>query len=128
MIAHQRRRLLLEPLEHRRLLALTVASLTPTPSGFVAQFSDPVDTGVLNLYDAENGALGAADVTLRGATVGPVTGSLVVRDHELTFVASGGVLPADTYTVTLRSAANAIKDQRAWRIAGWRVQRHIPLG
>ena len=51
------------------------------------------------------------DVTLQGATVGSVSGSLVVEDNELTFVATGGPLAADTYTVTLRSAADGIVDE-----------------
>jgi hypothetical protein len=55
-----------EGLEDRRLLAgdLNVLALTPTPSGFVVEFNQPVDTSVLNLYDAANGALGPADLSL----------------------------------------------------------------
>jgi len=98
-------------MEDRRLLSITVTALTPTTSGFVAQFSSEVDASVLNLYDAQNGALGQADVTLQGATAGQIQGSLVADGNKLTFVAKGGALAADTYTVTLRSASNAIKDQ-----------------
>lgn len=85
-----RRTLRCEPLDERQLLAITVESLTPTTSVFVVEFSDAVETSTLNLYDAENGALGEADVTLEGATVGSVCGSLVVEDSELTFVPGGG--------------------------------------
>src|SRR5262249_41508061 len=40
-----------------------------------------------------------------------VTGSLVVRpdNRGLTFLRTGGLLPPDTYTVTLRSAANGFR-------------------
>ena len=80
-------------------------------SGFVVEFSDTIDTSVLNLYDSESEALGDADVTLEGASTGSISGSLVVEDNELTFVATGGVLAADTYTVTLRSASDGIIDE-----------------
>lgn len=106
-----RRTLRCEPLEERQLLAITVESLTPTTSGFVVEFSDEIETSTLNLYDAENGALGQSDVTFEGATTGAVSGSLVVEDSELTFVATGGPLAADTYTVTLRSASGGIVDE-----------------
>jgi len=106
-----RRTLRLERLEDRRLLAgdLHVLGLTPNASGFVADFNQAVDTSVLNLYDAANGRLGAADVRLTGNTVGPVSGSLVVEGERLRFVATGGALPADTYNVLLRSAADGLR-------------------
>jgi hypothetical protein len=89
-------------------LQLKVLSLTPTPSGFVAQLSHDIERSALNLYDVASGAYGPSDVTLVGDTVGPVTGSLVLDGRELIFVATGGPLPADTYTATLRGAAEAI--------------------
>jgi hypothetical protein len=85
---------------------LAVTELTPTASGFVAELSRPVEPAALNLYTVESGALGSADVSLVGATVGPVAGSLVLRGQSLTFLATGGPLPADEYTVRYRSAAN----------------------
>ena len=105
---HRARPLRCEALESRQLLSITVESLTPTTSGFVAQFSDEVETGTLNLYDAQSGALGPADVVLEGATAGQIAGSIVVKGKELTFIKTGGPLEADTYTVTLRSAADGI--------------------
>ncbi len=74
----------------------------------MAQFSGPVDPSLLNLYDSASGSLGPADVTLAGAGTGPVPGSIVLSqsNHQLTFVAGGGLLAADTYTVTFRSAAD----------------------
>ncbi|QDV82501.1 Cadherin domain protein [Stieleria magnilauensis] len=104
------RRSRLETLESRRVLAATIASFNPTSSGFVAELSEEIDTSVINLYDAENGLAGAADVTLTGATTGDVAGSLIIDGTSLTFIASGGPLAADTYTVTLRSATDGFKD------------------
>jgi mRNA-degrading endonuclease HigB of HigAB toxin-antitoxin module len=106
-----RRVLRCEGLEDRRLLAgdLNVMALTPTPSGFLAEFNQPVDTSVLNLYDAASGALGPADLSLVGDTTGPIAGTAMVQGNQLRFVATGGVLPQDSYTVRLRSAANGLK-------------------
>jgi len=46
------------------------------------------------------------------ATTGLVAGSLVLDDdlRGFTFVKTGGVLAPDTYTLTLRSAANGFVD------------------
>ncbi len=99
-----------EPLEDRRVMAVAVEAFTPTASGFTAQLTEEIRVENLNLYDTQGGAMGAADVTLRGESVGDVTGSLVVRGTELTFVATGGVLAPDTYVATLRSASDAIVD------------------
>ncbi len=70
-----------------------------------------IQQSVLNLYDTESHALGAADVTLTGNATGNVRGSLVVEGTKLSFIATGGALPTDTYTVTMRSASNGIVDQ-----------------
>lgn len=82
------------------------------PSGFEAEFSANLDASVLNLYDLGIGGLGASDVTLVGNSVGPVKGSLVVDSglRKVTFIKTSGPLLPDTYTLTLRSAANAFKD------------------
>jgi len=104
------RMLRLESLEDRRVMAVAVEAFTPTSSGFTAQLSEEIRLENLNLYDSQGAAMGAADVTLRGASVGDVRGSLIVTGTELKFVASGGVLPPDTYTATLRSAADGIVD------------------
>jgi hypothetical protein len=90
---------------------LTVTSLTPTPSGFVLQFNRSFAPGTLNLYDSASAGLGPADVTVVGATTGPVSGSLLVQaaSNRLTFIRTGGLLPPDTYTVTLRSAADGFR-------------------
>ena len=117
-----------EPLEERQLLAITVEALTPTSSGFIVEFSDTVETGSLNLYDAENGALGKADVTLEGASTGNVPGSLVVDDNELTFVATGGPLAADTYTVTLQSVSDGIVDAALGELLDGEYSGTLPSG
>lgn len=107
----QRRRMFLESLESRQVLATMVEAFTPTASGFVVDFTSPIQSNNLNLYDAQNGLLGPADVVVQGASSGIVQGTLVVVGDKLTFVKTGGPLAADTYTVTLRSAANGIVDQ-----------------
>ena len=104
------RPLRVEPLEDRRVMAVAVEAFTPTPSGFTAQLSEEIRIENLNLYNSQSGNMGTADVTLQGATGGSIRGSLVVDGTNLTFVASGGVLPADSYTATLRSSASGIVD------------------
>jgi len=91
---------------------LTVTALTTSASGFSAEFSTDLNTSVLNLYDTQSAGLGPADVVLQGASTGPVAGSLVVDPslREITFIKSGGPLAPDTYTVTLRSAADGFTD------------------
>ncbi len=97
---------------------LTVTSLTPTATGFVAVFDKPFNPTLLDLYDASNGG-GVDDVLLTGANSPQVSlrGSLIIdpSDQTITFVKtsnftsanfdpSTGVLAAGTYTVTFRGA------------------------
>jgi hypothetical protein len=91
------------------LQVFAVNNLTPTIRGFVAQFDRKLDPSALNLYGAQDGALGPADVTVVGNSVGPVAGSLLFDTQSVTFVARGGPLPMDTYTVTLRSGEDAFQ-------------------
>jgi subtilisin-like proprotein convertase family protein len=91
-------------------IPFVVTDFVPTGSGFVAPLNRPLDPAALNLYDVEAGTMGAADVSLVGRTGGPVAGSLVVGTDNVTFIADGGPLPADTYDVVLRSGADAFKD------------------
>jgi len=101
---------------------LQVVAMTPRANGFDVDFNRAIDLAELNLYDVESGELGAADVILEGANGGDgagagealtLSGSLIVDPTGLraTFVAAGGIriLPADTYTVTLRSAIDAFQ-------------------
>ena len=90
-----------------------ITSLQPTTTGAQFVFSQPVVVGPgLNLYDYRNPlgvyVLGAADVQLTNSLGNAVAGTLTVdaTNTVFTFVATGGVLPADTYTLRLRSAAN----------------------
>jgi hypothetical protein len=88
---------------------LLVTSLTLTASGFVAEFSQPLDPNTLNLYENEAGSWGLADVSLVGDNLGPVAGSLIVEEQSATFIATGGPLPADNYTLQLRGSADAFR-------------------
>ncbi|MBY0461322.1 MAG: cadherin-like domain-containing protein [Gemmataceae bacterium] len=89
---------------------LAVTSVAATPSGLVLTFNRGVGTGDLNLYDSAS-SLGAADLTVTGATTGTQRGSLLVlAPNVLTFVRTGGPLPVDTYTVALTSSSTGFKD------------------
>jgi hypothetical protein len=90
---------------------LAVAAFTTTSTGFTLQFNQAVESAVLNLYASEAGSRGPADVTLVGASTGPVRGSLVIDPafNRMTFVQTGGVLPPDTYTLRLRSASDGFR-------------------
>ncbi|MDB5323183.1 MAG: hypothetical protein JWN40_4814, partial [Phycisphaerales bacterium] len=87
-----------------------VESLTTTASGVDLKLSAAPDLSKLNLYDGQDATLDAADVTLLGQTTGAVRGSLVldVATNTLSFVATGGVLAPDTYTLTLFSRADGV--------------------
>ncbi len=108
-----------------------VTSFAATSTGFTAVFNHTLNLGnaftpILNLYDNSTGTLGPADVTLVGTAFGAIRGSLVVDQNNtrITFIETGqagvlgsaaagtlfGVLPDDTYTVTLRSATNGFQD------------------
>ncbi len=89
-----------------------VTGLIATPSGFVAQFNRAADTTVLNIYDGIDAAADLPDITLVGTSTGNVVGSAVwnATSNTLEFAKTGGVLAADTYTVTLVSSADAFKD------------------
>ena len=112
--------------------SLYVTDFTPAATGFTAIFNRALNVGtvsspVLNLYDNSSGLLGPVDVTLVRASNGAsISGSLVINSTstQITFAQTGqsgvlpssapntlfGVLPNDTYTVTLRSATNGFKD------------------
>jgi hypothetical protein len=91
---------------------LAVSTIVPTSTGFIATFDEPFVLSQLNLYGTATGGQGPADVTLVGASTGPVTGSLIVdpTDRIITFIQTGKILAPDTYTVTLRSATNGFGD------------------
>ena len=102
---------------------LIVTSFTQTPTGFTATFSKPFvnsSSEPIHLYNAASAALGAADVTLVGASTGVVHGSLLVNATNTGFTflktdvsttgGTTGLLAADTYTVTFVSGSTAFKD------------------
>src|SRR5262249_2394910 len=80
-------------------------TVTPTSAGVQIQLNRAPDLSTINLYN------GTADVTLVGQPTGPVTGSLIIdAANRVTFVRTGGVLADDSYTLTVRSAADGFKD------------------
>ena len=91
---------------------LQVTSFTPAPNGFDVQFNRSIDISTLNLYDGMDAAVELPDVTLVGQTAGDIRGSIVwtPETQTLTFIASGGQLPVDDYTIRLISAADALQD------------------
>ncbi|MDZ4850521.1 MAG: VCBS domain-containing protein [Pirellulaceae bacterium] len=104
----------------QQVFGLTVTTITPTVgvsrivpsrSGVDILFNTALDLSVLNLYDGVDAAVDAADVTLVGASSGSVRGSLLLDTiaNKLRFVKTGGLLAADTYTLTLFSRADGFK-------------------
>ena len=89
-----------------------VDSVTATPDGVVLTFNAPINPNTTVLYSSPGDTtLGAADVTIVGATVGRVRGSLVIdptNPYIATFVQTSGLLAADTYTVTVTTAVKAL--------------------
>ncbi|MDO8955218.1 MAG: PKD domain-containing protein, partial [Gammaproteobacteria bacterium] len=88
---------------------LKVASFNSNATGFAVRFDHTFDASAIGLYANLNGP---ADVQLKGSATGVVTGSLVMDADQqgFTFIRTGGVLKADTYTVTLASNQTAFKD------------------
>jgi hypothetical protein len=86
-----------------------VTAVAAGPSGIRVRFDQALDFGTVNLYDDAAGSLGAADLVLLDGAGRPVSGSLIADADGagLTFVATGGALAADTYSLTLRGAADA---------------------
>jgi N-acetylneuraminic acid mutarotase len=95
---------------------LVVSSFTPTATGFTATFSKPFVPADVSLYGA--GLKIVQDVTLVGAHVGALNGSLLIdpSNMNITFNATvnslflansfaSAALPDDTYTATLVSGS-----------------------
>ncbi|HEX6962661.1 MAG TPA: right-handed parallel beta-helix repeat-containing protein [Lacipirellula sp.] len=81
-------------------------------SGIDITFNHAADLDVLNLYSGQGGPITPPDVTVVGSSVGAVKGSIVWNPstNTLSFVKTGGVLAADTYTVTLVSGDDAFQN------------------
>ena len=88
-----------------------VYKATPTPSGIQLVFNEPINAKSTVLYSSPGDTtLGPTDFTVVGATTGAVRGSLIIDPTNpdiATFVATAGLLPPDTYTVTVTSAVTA---------------------
>ena len=65
---------------------LRVLDFTPFASGFDVRFNHPPDLAGLNLYDGLDAPVELPDLTLVGASVGPVAGSLVCNESNYTHV------------------------------------------
>jgi ELWxxDGT repeat protein len=97
---------------------LMVTSFTPEPYGFVVAFNKAYDPSTLNLYDGGSPTLLPPDLTVIGdhagifASPGPLTGSLLLDqvNHTITWVCTFGLLPDDTYHITLVSGSSAFQD------------------
>ena len=89
-----------------------VTTFVPTSTGGILNFSRDFDQSQLNLYDLQGNVFGAADIVFRGSAGNVIKGSAIVDSNlrRITFVATNGRLPADDYTLTLRSAANGFRD------------------
>ncbi len=91
---------------------LSVSSITGTATGFTAQFTSAIDPASVILYNtAATTASRPVDVTLTDSSGDVIPGSAVVSTNgqTLTFVATQGVLPNDTYTVSLTSGSKGIR-------------------
>lgn len=96
----------------------SVVDWAPTESGLRVQFSGELDPAALNLYDTQQSAQGAPDLTLVGESVGPVNGSLTFEPSAVTFTYTGDALPADNYTVQLRSSDDAFRGRSGLLLDG----------
>lgn len=98
--------------------SFAVSSLTPTESGFVIEFNNPLDASQINLYDTQLANAGGPDVVLTGASTGAIAGSLVPGNSSIEFIKSGEALLADMYTVTLTSGESSFKDTAGMLLDG----------
>ena len=91
---------------------LQVAGFAATISGVDVRLTQDVDLTTLNLYDGPDSAADLPDVTFVGDNVGPVAGCLVwnASTQTLRFLATGGPLSADRYTLTLASRPDGLVD------------------
>ncbi len=103
-----------------------VSDLIVGASTLFIDFNQPLDVSALNIVDGADASVDAPDVSLIGANVGRVGGSLLWDNaaKRLTFVKTGGVLLPDTYTLTLASRADGNKLANA---SCWMVIRTILL-
>jgi len=93
--------------------SLTVVDAAGSARGARIALSGPFDPGPLNLYRGPDETDKSADVTLVGKNVGAVAGSLVWEEpaRSLYYLPTGGLLPADDYTLTISAATDGLADQ-----------------
>jgi VCBS repeat-containing protein len=93
---------------------LQVVSFTPDCNGFGVRFNHAFSPEVINLYSGGVSPAIAADVLVRGASRGLVNGSLLFDADGMgfSFLTAGTPFAADSYTVTLKSGANAFTSVR----------------
>ena len=98
----------------------SVSSLTTNSSGVDVVFSTPLDPATMTLYTGLGNTGAVIDVTLVGSTVGAVKGSAVWNavTNTLSFVKTGTVLAADTYTYTLKGGANGLLNTTSQQLVG----------
>ena len=93
------------------LTVFGIQSIVATPDGMVLIFNAPIDPASTVLYSSPwDITLGPPDITVVGATTGPVRGSLVIdptNPDEATFVQTSGLLATDIYTVTVTTGVKA---------------------
>ncbi|HYV35271.1 MAG TPA: IPT/TIG domain-containing protein [Gemmataceae bacterium] len=94
---------------------LTVTALAATPTGFTVTFDKPVDPTTITLWSA------ISSVSIVNGAGLPVRGSLLINtvagaaantsfSFNMTGTGTAGLLPPDTYTVTLLSGVGGVKD------------------
>jgi len=100
----------LDPLEVAVLpKPLQVRRFSYDDNGFAVRFNDPFDASVINVYDSALTGFGVSDIVLSGAASGVVKGSVVfdADGKGLRYLASGGGLVADSYSLVLKSGPAA---------------------
>ena len=89
-----------------------IQQVAVTPSGVVITFNALVNPASTVLYSSPGDkTIGPPDVTLVGATTGPVRGSLVIDPIDpnvVTFVQTSGLLVTDTYKLTVTTGVTAL--------------------
>jgi Subtilase family/Bacterial pre-peptidase C-terminal domain len=106
---------------------LEVLAVNANDSGFVVNFSRPVDSSKLDLYYGINGASDSPDLVLTNKTTGEtVRGSLVFSSDKrnLTFVKTGGVLTAGEYELTMFDRADAFPFDRSNYITQFTIENN----
>lgn len=95
-----------------------VTGLTALNDGFTIDFSRGLDPNGLNLYDGADGNFGTSDLLLVGDIGGSIRGTLLADGAQARFLATGGPLAPDFYTVVLSSGADGFTDTLGSQLDG----------